>query len=47
VKVLWENVDSSEITWEKVHDIRSTYPECLVEAIANFEGKIILRKVES
>jgi hypothetical protein len=27
VKILWENIDSSEITWEKEQDMRSTYPE--------------------
>ena len=27
VKVLWENIDSSEITWEKEKDIRDAYPE--------------------
>jgi hypothetical protein len=25
VKVLWENIDSSKITWEKEQDMRSTY----------------------
>jgi hypothetical protein len=27
VKVLWENIDSSEITWEKEQNMRSRYPE--------------------
>jgi hypothetical protein len=27
VKVLWKNIDSSEITWEKEQDMRDAYPE--------------------
>ena len=27
LKILWENIGSSEITWEKEQDMRSTYSE--------------------
>jgi hypothetical protein len=27
VKVLWQSIDSSEITWEKEQDMKDTYPE--------------------
>jgi hypothetical protein len=48
VKVLWENIYSSKVTWgegtryEK-HISRVIY---VIKVIANFEGKIILRGVE-